>query len=350
MARTKKATTDEMAIELRGPAAAEGVMGGMQARNIIADDAAAAKYDLDMFHVDPANNIGRPGVDAYNDAKFQETKESIRRLGVLQPVLFSMNGGDALDLRIGFRRFEIMRQLRAENPDDPRFLAIPAIPLDGSATALEMLRANLAENVQRQDLSAMGKAHIAHELQASGMTLQSIADEMGFRSKGQVSKLLTLLTLPEALQAQVHEGKLDAEAAYQLSRKPAEVQEAASETLAEGTAADAAEITEAGEVSGTSRKNAKKKTAKKITRKAAKTARVGKGKSASGRKTLATGDKTRSRDDVFNFFSALAKPAKDAEKVKDAVGAIAKAVVGYMDGRVGDKKLAGVLAEQTKGR
>ena len=158
----------------------EFLPAGIQARNIIADDATAAKYDLDMFHVDPANNIGRPGTDAYNDAKFQETKESIRQLGVLQPVLFSTNGGDALDLRIGFRRFEIMRQLRAENPDDPRFLAIPAIPLDGSATALEMLRANLAENVHRQDLSAIGKAKIAAQLQASGMTLQAVATEMGF--------------------------------------------------------------------------------------------------------------------------------------------------------------------------
>ena len=141
------------------------------------------------------------------------------------------------------------------------------------------------------------------------------------------------------MQRRVHAGELDAEAAYNLSKASVETQEAASEALAETEA-----VPPLGQPETTGNRKGK------ITRKAAKVAASAKTPKASKKALTAASDKTRSRDDVFLFFSGLAKPAKDAPKVKDAVIAIGKAVVAYMDGRASDKKLAGVLVEQTKGR
>jgi len=346
MAKRKKATSAE---DVANAGAEIGVDGELitdtastPARNLVTD-AAVMYFDPDMFTVDPAANNLRASGGTFNDPKFFKLKDSIAARGVLQPVLFNMED-DAPKLRIGFRRLEAVKQLRAENPDNPRFTTIPAVALNGGATALTLLMANLDENEQRKDLSALDKAHVASKLQAAGMTQQAIADVLGLKSKGQISKLLALLKLPEDLQKQVHEGKLDAEAAYQLSRKPADVQEAAGATLAEAETV----VPELGLPETTGNRRRKKKAAKKITRKAAKAATVTK-HAKTGKKTLAAGDKTRSRDDVFGFFSTLAKPAKDA-KVKDAVQAIGKAVIAFMDGRAGAAKLAGVLTENTKGR
>lgn len=313
-------------------------------RNLVTD-AAVMYMDPDMLIADALLNQRAFG-GTTDDQEFAELKQSVAQFGVLQPVLFNMED-EVPKLRIGFRRLEAIKQLRSEFPDNPRFTTIPAIPLNGGANALTLLRANLAENARRKGLSAIDKAHAMAQFAATGMTQQAIADEMGLRSKGQVSKMLTLLTLPVELQRQVHEGKLDAEAAYELSKKPAEVQEAASVSLAETSAEHAIDGSmEDAASTGTGGKKRKKRAAKKITRKAAKTARVAQSAKPGKKKALVTGDKTRSRDDVFMLFSALAKD----KEVKEPVRLIAKAVIGVFDGRVSIAKFATVLKENTKGR
>lgn len=341
MAKKKAAADTTSAVP--GVAASGAVIDNPERLNLITA-AQVMYFDPDMFTVVHGFN-NRAFADEFADADFLDLKQSIKDMGVLQPILFNVEE-DAPTLKIGSRRLEAVKQLRAEYPDNARFATIPAIQLNGGgADNLTLLRANLAENLRRKGLSAMDRAYTMKQFVDAGMTQSRIAEEMGL-SKGLVSKRLALLALPEALQRQVHEGKLDADAAYELSKKDADTQSAAVETLT-ADMEDAQEVPALGQPETTGNRVGRKKKKVKITRKAAKTAKVAKSAAPGKKKKLAApADKTRSRDDVFNFFSAAARD----KEVKETVRALAKVVVSFMDGRASAAKLSGVLVESTKGR
>lgn len=292
----------------------------------------------DIHHLDPDSlltnttaNLGRAFVGQYDDAKYKELKASIRQIGVTSPIIAVLNADGLPVVQIGDRRLHAVKELREENEKDSRFYNIPVIILD-SVTPLDLLRAATSENSTGKGLSCLDQAVAAERFAGAGLKGAEIAKELGFKSKGTISKLKALRTLPESLQLAAHEGRLDLELAYELSKKPAEVQNA---WLNQGSAepAENAEGTENAAGSEGAEgvapngetpklKKGKAKTAKaKLTRASIKSAKVGK----TGK--VSTGPQPRSRDDIHAFFSAIARD-KDARPNLKALG---KIVVAFMD-------------------
>lgn len=98
-------------------------------------------------------------------------------------------------------------------------------------SAREAMRSALVANLQREDLSPMEKARGIQRLkEATGATAAEVAGTLGL-SRGNVSRLLALLELPESVQEQVDQGELAASTAYQIARKGEGAEALAAETI-----------------------------------------------------------------------------------------------------------------------
>ena len=82
----------------------------------------------------------------------------------------------------------------------------------------DILLRQLTENIQRADLTPIEKAKGINALmKETGWNASEAAAKLGLTS-GTVSKLLSLLSLPEELQMRIDAGELPATTAYQLSK------------------------------------------------------------------------------------------------------------------------------------
>ena len=149
----------------------------------------------------------------------------------LQPVGFvpSPTTGK-LRLVYGFRRFKALKQIQAKLNDGPehnlRFLEGVILPVE-STDSKTLFQYNVRENTNRKELSPVDQAHALDRLTADfGMTLTAAAQVMG-KSKAWGTQTMALLKLPEEIQRRVHDGKMGAMAAYELSRLDPEQMETA---------------------------------------------------------------------------------------------------------------------------
>ena len=125
-----------------------------------------------------------------------ELAASIRRYGVLQPIVVSREG-DGYELVAGHRRV-----LAARLADRT---TIPAVVREDVRDRLELA---LVENLQRTDLNAIETAR-AYKLlmETYDLTQEQVAERVG-KSRSQVANMLRTLTAPQALQDAVLEGKI----------------------------------------------------------------------------------------------------------------------------------------------
>lgn len=122
--------------------------------------------------------------------------ESIRRHGVLQPVVVRRSGG-RYELVVGERRW---RAGRAAGLD-----ALPAVVADVDAG--ELLELALVENVQRRDLNPIELAHAFRALGEGGASQDEIGERVGL-DRSTVANHLRLLELGRDLQEDVERGRL----------------------------------------------------------------------------------------------------------------------------------------------
>jgi ParB family chromosome partitioning protein len=162
-------------------------------------EAAAPRPDalvpIDRIRANPA----QPRRDFAPEA-LQELAESIRRKGVLQPVILRPMGEDAYELVAGERRWRAAQMAGVH--------ALPAVVrvLDDA----EVLEIAIIENVQRADLNPIEEAAgYAQLIERFGHTQDQIADALG-KSRSHVANLLRLLKLPPEVQGQVRAGQLSA--------------------------------------------------------------------------------------------------------------------------------------------
>ncbi len=141
----------------------------------------------------------RPNPDqprkVFDSSALEELRDSIQRHGVLQPIY----------VRPTERGFEIIageRRWRAA-----RMAGLTSIPATVSTEADErMLELALVENLQRQDLDPLEKAHAFRELQQSlGLTQAQVAERVGMK-RATVANHLRLLDLPTEAQEAVVQG------------------------------------------------------------------------------------------------------------------------------------------------
>jgi ParB family chromosome partitioning protein len=152
--------------------------------------------DLDVERIDP--NPHQPRA-AFDDAHLRELAESIKRHGVLQPVVVR-RAGDRYELVLGERRLRAAKMCGKT--------AIPAIVRD--VDDAESLKQALMENLQREDLNAIEEAR-GYELLRSEFSLSAkdIADMIG-KDRSTVANSLRILGLPEAVKDLIVAGRLTA--------------------------------------------------------------------------------------------------------------------------------------------
>lgn len=162
------------------------------------DEGAAgeAVYDLPLADILP--NPWQPRHE-FDEEALTDLADSIRREGVLSPILVVRREGDTL-LVSGERRLRAAKIAGLET--------IPAIvrQLDDRA----MATIALVENIQRADLNALEEAQGYARLMAdTGQSAAQVAEAVG-KSRAHVANMVRLLDLPEEVLALLAEGRLTA--------------------------------------------------------------------------------------------------------------------------------------------
>lgn len=136
----------------------------------------------------------------FDEAGLEELSQSIRKTGILQPILVTRSG-DRFRVLAGERR---ARAARAAGLRE-----IPVIVREGLADRDHLLFA-LVENVQRRDLTALEEAEAYKHLREEfGLTQEEIAERVG-KDRTTVANSLRLLKLPAEVRSALEEGTLTA--------------------------------------------------------------------------------------------------------------------------------------------
>jgi len=172
--------------------------------------AAAATDDLDVVEVPgahyeeiPVTSISpnpRQPRRTFDDDALDELADSIREVGLLQPVVVRASGGGRYELIMGERRWRASQRAGLTE--------IAAIVRDTPDT--DLLRDALIENLHRQQLDPLEEAAAYQQLLDDfGATHEQLAQKIG-RSRPHISNTLRLLNLPPTVQKRVAAGVLSA--------------------------------------------------------------------------------------------------------------------------------------------
>jgi len=145
-----------------------------------------AEVDVDNIRPNPY----QPRQEFKEDA-LDELAESIRQLGIIQPITVRSLGNGQFEIISGERRLRAAR--RAGMQRLPAFVR--------KADSEEMLEMALVENVQREELNpievALGYQRLIDEV---GLTQEEVAEKVS-KSRATVANFLRLLRLPPRIQA-----------------------------------------------------------------------------------------------------------------------------------------------------
>jgi len=133
----------------------------------------------------------------FDEESMAALAESIREVGVLQPVLVRA-GGDGFELIAGERRWRAARRIGLQT--------IPAIVR--TADDASMLQQAIIENVQREELNPLEEAAAYQQLiEDFSLTHDDVAVRVG-RGRATITNTLRLLQLPPSIQRHLKEGSL----------------------------------------------------------------------------------------------------------------------------------------------
>ena len=136
----------------------------------------------------------------FDEEALQALADSIRRYGVVQPIVVRPLADKTYELIAGERRW------RAANRAN--LTEVPCIVR--SMSDQNRLEVSLIENLQRHDLNALETATAYQKLRDQfNMTLEEIGKRLGGKSISAVSNTLRLLKLPKSVQQALFEGRLN---------------------------------------------------------------------------------------------------------------------------------------------
>lgn len=99
---------------------------------------------------------------------------------------------------------------------------VPCIPVEGNPSEEDLLSDQVVENAVRHALRPLELARSLAKLEAlKGCNAKTLAEELGL-SGAAISRAKALLTLPEAIQAMVDDGRMPESVGYEISRLPDE--------------------------------------------------------------------------------------------------------------------------------
>jgi len=132
----------------------------------------------------------------FDQEKLKELASSVKREGVVQPIIVSPSG-DNYQLVAGERRWWAAKMAELKE--------IPA--LVRTVTDREMFEISLIENIQREDLNPIEEAQAFQRLMNEfNLSQQELADHLG-KTRSTVANILRLINLPEEIKEFVS-GKL----------------------------------------------------------------------------------------------------------------------------------------------
>lgn len=170
-----------------------------------ADD--SALRELSVSQIEPNSHQPRAHFD---EEALVSLTDSIRELGVLQPVLVRPAGPDRYELIAGERRWRAAKRAGLQT--------VPAIVrrIDDTAS----LEQALVENLHREDLHALEEAAAYQQLiEDFNLSHDDVARRVG-KSRSAVSNTLRLMQLPPGIQKLVADGQLTAGHARALLGTP----------------------------------------------------------------------------------------------------------------------------------
>lgn len=137
----------------------------------------------------------------YEPSALEELASSIRRKGILQPLIVRPTSDpDRFEIVAGERRWRAAQTVPLHR--------IPVIIRDLDDT--EVLEVAIIENIQRADLNAIEEASAYRQLMDRfGHTQEKLSEALS-KSRSHIANLLRLLTLPEEVQAHLRHGRLTA--------------------------------------------------------------------------------------------------------------------------------------------
>lgn len=158
-----------------------------------AGDASLRTLPVELIHRSPYQPRRQVSPEA-----LEELADSIRRQGILQPVVVRRVEGE-YQLIAGERRWRAAQQAG--------LLEIPAVIRD--ADDQEAAALALVENLQREDLNPLEEARAYSGLvEQFGLTHQEVGEAVG-RSRAAVSNSLRLLALPAGVQDLLDRGQIE---------------------------------------------------------------------------------------------------------------------------------------------
>ena len=144
-------------------------------------------------------NAEQPRKD-FSHEDLEDLVSSVKKHGVLQPVIVTEKEDGGYELIAGERRFR-----------SSQIAGLPTIPaIVRSATTQEKLELALIENVQRQDLNPIEEGFAYKRLiDEFNLTQQEVAEQVG-KSRPAVANMVRLLDLPEEIQKALVDKKISA--------------------------------------------------------------------------------------------------------------------------------------------
>lgn len=136
----------------------------------------------------------------FDQASIDELAESIRKHGILQPILVrpKPNGEEGYQLVAGERRWRAAQQIGLES--------VPCRVLEFEDRKVS--EASLEENMKRQDLNVLEKAQAFRDyLERFGGTIEELGRQLSL-NRATVSNMMRLLELPPAVQEMVRADKI----------------------------------------------------------------------------------------------------------------------------------------------
>ena len=162
----------------------------------------------------------------FDDAEIERLADSIRAVGILQPLLVRRHEArtDRYEIVAGERRWRAAQRARLHR--------VPVVVRElGDA---ELLEAALIENIQREDLSPLEEAAAYRRLiDRFGHTQDALGEQVG-KSRSHVANTLRLLGLPDSVKALLEEGALTAGHARALLAAGAAAEALARRVVADG--------------------------------------------------------------------------------------------------------------------
>ncbi|CAB4549457.1 MAG: ParB/RepB/Spo0J family partition protein [Actinobacteria bacterium] len=169
----------------------------------VADLPASALRDVPTGSIEP--NPNQPRVH-FDEDSLKDLANSIKEIGILQPLLVREVGPGKYQLIAGERRWRAAQKAKLTE--------VPVVVRE--IDQLGSVEQALVENLHRQDLTPLEEASAYQQLADDfSLTHEQVAKRVG-KSRAAVTNALRLLTLPAAVQGYLADGRLSASHARAL--------------------------------------------------------------------------------------------------------------------------------------